>query len=107
MLPVSQRAFLPGIVRALLPVTRCLQKQPTAPRFSPCPAEKDTRRKIQARLRVTMFCRLQHRTAGRAATCKTSPQGAVPHRMSLDEAPEGYTTFMRKQDDCIKVVLRP
>jgi threonine dehydrogenase-like Zn-dependent dehydrogenase len=27
--------------------------------------------------------------------------------MSLDEAPQGYETFQKKQDNCIKVVLNP
>jgi threonine dehydrogenase-like Zn-dependent dehydrogenase len=29
------------------------------------------------------------------------------HHMSLDEAPQGYETFQKKQDNCIKVVLNP
>jgi threonine dehydrogenase-like Zn-dependent dehydrogenase len=35
------------------------------------------------------------------------PSFVVTHTMSLDDAPTGYETFMRKQDDCIKVVLKP
>jgi threonine dehydrogenase-like Zn-dependent dehydrogenase len=35
------------------------------------------------------------------------PSFVVTHRMSLDEAPEGYTTFMNKEDDCVKIVLKP
>jgi threonine dehydrogenase-like Zn-dependent dehydrogenase len=35
------------------------------------------------------------------------PSFVVTHRMGLDEAPEAYDLFMRKQDDCIKVVLKP
>ena len=29
------------------------------------------------------------------------------HHLSLDQAPEGYETFQKKLDDCIKVVLKP
>jgi threonine dehydrogenase-like Zn-dependent dehydrogenase len=35
------------------------------------------------------------------------PSFVVTHRMSLDEAPQGYDTFMNKEDDCIKIVLKP
>jgi threonine dehydrogenase-like Zn-dependent dehydrogenase len=35
------------------------------------------------------------------------PSFVITHRMSLDEAAEGYKTFHDKADDCIKVVLKP
>ena len=35
------------------------------------------------------------------------PSFVVTHTLRLDEAPEGYDMFMNKQDDCIKVVLKP
>lgn len=35
------------------------------------------------------------------------PSFIVTHRMSLDDAPEGYETFKNKQDECVKVVLKP
>jgi threonine dehydrogenase-like Zn-dependent dehydrogenase len=35
------------------------------------------------------------------------PSFVVTHRMSLDEAPEGYDLFNSKQDECIKIVLTP
>ncbi len=31
----------------------------------------------------------------------------ITHRMSLDDAPKGYETFKKKQDSCIKVILKP
>ncbi|MCG3114722.1 MAG: glutathione-dependent formaldehyde dehydrogenase [Candidatus Manganitrophus sp. SA1] len=31
----------------------------------------------------------------------------VTHRMSLDEAPDGYRIFNEKEDGCIKVILKP
>ena len=35
------------------------------------------------------------------------PSFVVTHRMRLDEAPAAYEKFMNKQDDCMKVVLKP
>lgn len=35
------------------------------------------------------------------------PSFVVTHRMSLDQAPEGYQIFRDKEDECIKVVLKP
>ena len=35
------------------------------------------------------------------------PSFVVTHRMSLDQAPQGYKIFRDKQDECIKVVLKP
>ncbi len=35
------------------------------------------------------------------------PSFIVTHRLPLDAAPEGYEIFKHKQDDCIKVVLKP
>jgi threonine dehydrogenase-like Zn-dependent dehydrogenase len=35
------------------------------------------------------------------------PSFVVTHQMSLDDAPNGYKTFKKKQDECVKVVLKP
>jgi threonine dehydrogenase-like Zn-dependent dehydrogenase len=35
------------------------------------------------------------------------PSFIVTHRMSLQDAPEGYQTFKHKEDECVKVVLKP
>lgn len=35
------------------------------------------------------------------------PSFVITHRMKLDEAPEGYKIFNDKQDECIKIVLKP
>ena len=35
------------------------------------------------------------------------PSFVVTHRMKLEDAPEGFDLFVHKQDDCIKVVMRP
>lgn len=34
------------------------------------------------------------------------PSFIITHRMSLDDAPAGYETFMRKEQECLKVVLK-
>jgi threonine dehydrogenase-like Zn-dependent dehydrogenase len=31
----------------------------------------------------------------------------VTHTLALSEAPRGYELFKNKQDDCLKVVLKP
>jgi len=38
---------------------------------------------------------------------KIDPTYIITHRMSLDEAPEAYRIFAHKEDECIKVVLKP
>jgi threonine dehydrogenase-like Zn-dependent dehydrogenase len=35
------------------------------------------------------------------------PSFVVTHRLALDLAPDGYEAFKHKQDDCVKVVLKP
>jgi threonine dehydrogenase-like Zn-dependent dehydrogenase len=35
------------------------------------------------------------------------PSFVVTHRLGLDLAPDAYETFKHKQDDCVKVVLKP
>jgi threonine dehydrogenase-like Zn-dependent dehydrogenase len=35
------------------------------------------------------------------------PSFIVTHRLGLDHAPEGYETFKHKEDECMKVVLKP
>jgi threonine dehydrogenase-like Zn-dependent dehydrogenase len=35
------------------------------------------------------------------------PSFVVTHRLELDQAPEGYDMFLNKEDDCVKVVLKP
>jgi threonine dehydrogenase-like Zn-dependent dehydrogenase len=43
----------------------------------------------------------------RIQKCEIDPSFVITHRMSLDEAPEAYEIFKKKEDNCIKVVLRP
>jgi len=35
------------------------------------------------------------------------PSFVITHRMALDDAPKGFDIFLNKQDDCMKVVLKP
>ena len=35
------------------------------------------------------------------------PSFIITHRLRLDEAPHGFETFLHKEDECVKVVLRP
>lgn len=35
------------------------------------------------------------------------PSFVITHRLTLDEGPEGYDIFKHKEDNCIKVVLKP
>ena len=35
------------------------------------------------------------------------PSFVITHRLPLEHAPEGYAMFLKKQDDCIKIVLKP
>jgi threonine dehydrogenase-like Zn-dependent dehydrogenase len=35
------------------------------------------------------------------------PSFVITHRLPLDEAPRAYRMFRDKQDDCLKVVLKP
>jgi threonine dehydrogenase-like Zn-dependent dehydrogenase len=43
---------------------------------------------------------LEHIQAGRL-----DPTFVITHRLGLAQAPEGYDTFMHKEEDCMKVVL--
>jgi threonine dehydrogenase-like Zn-dependent dehydrogenase len=35
------------------------------------------------------------------------PSFVITHHLKLDEAPQGYQTFLNKEDSCIKIVLNP
>jgi threonine dehydrogenase-like Zn-dependent dehydrogenase len=38
---------------------------------------------------------------------KIDPSAIITHRMRLDEAPHGYEIFQKKEDECVKIVLKP
>jgi threonine dehydrogenase-like Zn-dependent dehydrogenase len=35
------------------------------------------------------------------------PSFIITHRLDLDQADEGYQMFKRKEDECVKVVMKP
>ena len=35
------------------------------------------------------------------------PSFVITHKLTLEDAPDGYETFLNKEDDCVKVVLKP
>jgi threonine dehydrogenase-like Zn-dependent dehydrogenase len=43
----------------------------------------------------------------RIAGGEIDPSYIITHRLKLDEAPHGYEIFKHKQQDCLKVVLKP
>jgi len=43
----------------------------------------------------------------RIANGDIDPSFVVTHRLTLDDAPTGFDMFNRKEDECIKVVMRP
>jgi threonine dehydrogenase-like Zn-dependent dehydrogenase len=45
---------------------------------------------------------LEHIEAGRI-----DPTFVITHTLGLDETPAGYEIFKNKQDECVKVVLKP
>jgi len=44
---------------------------------------------------------------GRIERGEIDPGFVVTHRMNLEDAPQAYDMFVNKQDECIKVVLKP
>jgi threonine dehydrogenase-like Zn-dependent dehydrogenase len=38
---------------------------------------------------------------------KIDPSFVITHRLDLNNAPAGYSTFKNEKDDCIKIVMRP
>ena len=44
---------------------------------------------------------------GHVQSGEIDPSFVITHRMKLDDAPHGFAIFNNKEDDCIKVVLKP
>ena len=38
---------------------------------------------------------------------RIDPTFVITHRLNLDEAPQGYKMFRDKENECVKVVLKP
>jgi threonine dehydrogenase-like Zn-dependent dehydrogenase len=61
-----------------------------------------TIRAAQCNVKRYMPHLLEHIRAGRI-----DPKQVISHRLRLEDAPDAYEIFARKQDDCIKCVLVP
>jgi threonine dehydrogenase-like Zn-dependent dehydrogenase len=64
-------------------------------------------RSLQIRTGQTHVQRYMKPLLERIEKGEIDPGFVVTHRMSLDEAPDGYELFRQKKDDCIKIVLKP
>ena len=51
--------------------------------------------------------RYMHRLLERIQRGDIDPSFVITHRMPLEEAPTGFSKFLNKQDQCIKIVLKP
>jgi threonine dehydrogenase-like Zn-dependent dehydrogenase len=51
--------------------------------------------------------RYLHPLLERIENGEIDPSFVITHRLSLDEAPYAYDIFKHKEDECIKVVLKP
>jgi threonine dehydrogenase-like Zn-dependent dehydrogenase len=55
-------------------------------------------------------CHVQHywkNLLDRIERGEIDPSFVITHRLELGQAPQGYDTFLNKEDHCIKVVLKP
>lgn len=44
---------------------------------------------------------------GHIETGRLAPEAIITHRLSLEQAAEGYKIFDKRQEDCRKVILTP
>ena len=51
--------------------------------------------------------RYMHPLLERIERGEIDPSFIITHRMRLDEAPQGFSQFLHKEDECIKIVLKP
>ena len=59
------------------------------------------------RMGQTHVHRYLHPLLQRIEKGEIDPSFVITHRLRLDDAPNAYKTFRDKQDDCIKVVMKP
>ncbi len=64
-------------------------------------------RNITFRMGQTPVLRYIDDLMERTRTGEIDPSFLVTHRLPLEQAPHGYEIFERKQDNCVKVLLRP
>jgi threonine dehydrogenase-like Zn-dependent dehydrogenase len=62
---------------------------------------------LTMRLGQTHVHRYMRPLLNRVMRDEIDPSFVITHRMALDDAPRGYRMFRDKEDECIKVVLRP
>ncbi len=64
-------------------------------------------RNITIRMGQTPVLRYIDDLMERTRTGEIDPSFLVTHRLPLEQAPHGYEIFERKQDNCVKVLLKP
>jgi threonine dehydrogenase-like Zn-dependent dehydrogenase len=64
-------------------------------------------RALTVRSGQTHVQRYLHPLLDRIRNGEIDPGFIITHRLSIDEAPEGYRMFVDKTDECVKVVLKP
>jgi threonine dehydrogenase-like Zn-dependent dehydrogenase len=64
-------------------------------------------RALTVRSGQTHVQRYLHPLLARVQQGEIDPSFVITHRLPIDEAPAGYDLFMNKQDECVKVVLKP
>jgi threonine dehydrogenase-like Zn-dependent dehydrogenase len=62
---------------------------------------------LTIRMGQTHVHRYMRPLLNRIQRAEVDPSFVITHRMSLDDAARGYTMFRDKEDECIKVVMRP
>jgi threonine dehydrogenase-like Zn-dependent dehydrogenase len=62
---------------------------------------------LTIRMGQTHVHRYMRPLLNRIQRAEIDPSFVISHRMALDDAPRGYQMFRDKDDECIKVVLRP
>jgi threonine dehydrogenase-like Zn-dependent dehydrogenase len=71
------------------------------------PAGAMMNRSLTIRTGQTHVHRYMRKLLTRIERGDIDPTFVITHRMALDDAPRAYRMFRDKQDDCIKVVLKP
>jgi threonine dehydrogenase-like Zn-dependent dehydrogenase len=64
-------------------------------------------RSLTVRSGQTHVQRYLHPLLERVQQGEIDPSFVITHRLPIDEAPQGYQMFVNKQDECVKVVLKP
>ena len=62
---------------------------------------------LQLRMGQTHVQKYTRQLLNRIERGEIDPSFVITHRVSLADAPEMYRTFRDKQDECIKVVMKP